>query len=59
MRHSWKPHGGVKENPGYYGIGGAAICYTERCDCGVQRQKVFGDVNESGNRNHGWRYSRV
>lgn len=57
-RHRWQPVGGVKENPGYMGIGGAAISYTERCrHCGCERNKVFGDVNQSGNRNHGWRYS--
>lgn len=57
-RHRWYPVGGVKENPGYMGIGGAAICYTERCQhCRVQRQRVFGDVNQNGNRNHGWRYT--
>ena len=56
-RHSWKPNGGCKENPGYMGIGGAAICYSEICKyCEMIRQKVFGDVNRYGNRNHGFRY---
>jgi hypothetical protein len=59
-RHRWKPVGGVKENPGYFGIGGAAIRYTEQCNhCGMERSKVFGDVNQSGNRNHGFRYNPI
>ena len=57
-RHHWQPVGGCRENPGYMGIGGAAISYVERCShCGVERSKVFGDLNERGNRNHGWRYT--
>lgn len=57
-RHSWKPVGGCKENPGYWGIGGSAIAYGEKCrHCGMERSRVFGDVNKCGNRNHGWRYS--
>jgi hypothetical protein len=57
-RHRWKPIGGLKENPGYYGIGGAAIQYTESCiHCNMDRSKIFGDVNQHGNRNRGFRYS--
>ena len=56
-RHKWTPTGGCKENPGYVGIGAAAISYTECCArCGARRQKVIGDVDVP-TRNHGWRYS--
>lgn len=58
-RHSWAPTGGCAENPGYVGIGGAAIRYSERCSfCGMERTKVIGDnINSCGNKNHGFRYS--
>lgn len=57
-RHSWKPVGGCRENPGYMGIGGTAICYSETCvHCHVNRSKVFGDININGNRNCGFRYN--
>ncbi len=56
-RHKWTRSGGCRENPGVWGIGGAAISITEMCaHCGVERSKVVGDVNKCGNRNHGWRY---
>ena len=56
-RHTWKPFGGIKENPGYEGIGGSAICHTEKCPkCEMIRQRVFGDVNINGNRNCGFTY---
>jgi hypothetical protein len=59
-RHSWKPVGGCKENPGYWGIGGSAVVYTEQCrHCGMSRTKVFGDINRYGNRNHGFRYTEA
>jgi len=55
-RHSWKDFGGLKENPGYYGIGGTAIRHTQQCrHCGIFRDEIFGDVNTCGNRNRGWR----
>ncbi len=56
-RHSWYRQGGCRENPGVWGIGGAAIQISETCrHCGLGRSKIVGDVNECGNRNHGWRY---
>ena len=55
-RHKWKDFGGIKENPGIMGIGGAAICHSQKCEkCDTVRQRVFGDVNKCGNRNHGWK----
>jgi hypothetical protein len=57
-RHSFKPYGGLKENPGYFSIGGTALKVVERCSyCGCERSKVIGDRNACGNRNHGWRYT--
>jgi hypothetical protein len=59
-RHAWRPKGGCKENPGYWGIGGSAVVYTEQCrHCGMSRTKVFGDINRYGNRNHGFRYTEA
>lgn len=55
--HKWVAAGGVKENPGYMGIGGTAIMYAEVCDyCKTERSRIFGDVSPSGNRNRGWKY---
>lgn len=55
-RHTWKDFGGIKENPGIMGIGGAAIRHSQICKkCNVTRSRVFGDVNQCGNRNHGWK----
>jgi hypothetical protein len=57
-QHSWERMGGCEENPGFGGIGGAAIQSVETCRrCGMTRSKIFGDVNRAGNRNHGWRYT--
>ncbi len=57
-RHSWQPIGGCRENPGYVGLGGTALSYTERCrHCGLQRRRVVGDLNPSGTLNHRWRYA--
>lgn len=55
--HKWTPAGGCKENPGYYGVGGSAIMYSEVCEhCKTERSRIFGDKSASGNRNRGWRY---
>ena len=55
-RHRWKPCGGLAENPGIMGIGGTAIQETLRCArCEMLKTRIFGDINEYGNRNHGWR----
>jgi hypothetical protein len=55
-RHKWTRKGGCKENPGVWGIGGAAISITETCErCNMVRDKVTGDVEKNGNRNHGGR----
>lgn len=58
-RHSWTRSGGCRENPGVWGIGGAAISITETCEhCGCERTKVVGDVDKPS-RNHGWRYTEA
>lgn len=55
IRHRWARRGGLAENPGVWGIGGAAILIREECaQCGVIRKKVVGDVDRP-TRNHGWR----
>lgn len=50
--HDWQPgEGGLDENPGVWGIGGAAILSRERCArCGVIRDTIHGDV-DAPNRN--------
>lgn len=57
-RHRWhRPEslGGCRENPGVWGIGGAAIRIVEECArCGIRRGCVIGDVDKPS-RNHGWR----
>lgn len=55
-RHAWTAApGGCKENPGVWGIGGAAILFRHVCSrCGAERESVVGDV-DSPSRNHGWR----
>jgi hypothetical protein len=55
--HVWIKVGGCKENPGVWGVGGAAIQVTETCEtCGSTRTKIIGDVG-SPSRNHGWDYA--
>jgi hypothetical protein len=58
-RHRWlREETGCKENPGVWGIGGAAIKISEYCPhCRATRYKIVGDVNDYGNRNCGWKYS--
>ena len=58
-KHEWSSNwnlvGGIKENPGVWGIGGAAISIKEACPhCGATRNKIVGDVDHPS-RNHGWR----
>lgn len=53
--HEWTSdgEGGLAENPGVYGIGGAAIMARDHCRfCGVRRETISGDTNppDSGNR---------
>jgi hypothetical protein len=60
MKHRWTANyeveGGCRENPGVWGIGGAAIAIREHCvHCGSVRRRVVGDV-DTPTRNHGWRY---
>lgn len=55
MNHKWERKGGCSENPGVWGIGGAAIAIVETCSrCGARREKIIGDVDRPS-RNHGWR----
>jgi len=54
--HKWDStleiEGGIKENPGVWGLNGAAISSSEHCTiCGVRRTVISGDVNQCGNRN--------
>jgi len=63
MKHKWirtyAVEGGLRENPGVWGISGAAIAMRQHCQhCGVSRRRVFGDV-DTPSRNHGWKYGRI
>ena len=52
--HRWEAHpsDGCRENPGVWGVGGAAIRIVEYClHCGTKRESIVGDVNVAGNRN--------
>lgn len=54
--HEWSSEGegGCDQNPGVWGIGGAAILVREHCiHCGVIREEITGDTNppNCGNRN--------
>ena len=53
--HEWSSEGegGCDENPGVFGIGGAAISIREHCvKCGLRRCSITGDTNpiNAGNR---------
>lgn len=57
-RHSWVAtfavEGGLRENPGVWGIGGSAIALREHCaKCGLKRRRIIGDVDRPS-RNTGW-----
>ena len=50
----WDLVKGLRENPGVWGIGGAAIRITEVCTkCLTARNKIIGDVDYPS-RNHDW-----
>jgi len=58
-RHKWtRRHdlvGGLPENPGVFGMAGAAILIREACPhCGARRERIIGDVDKPA-RNCGWR----
>ena len=52
--HDWRRQlGGCDENPGVWGVGGAAIAIGDVClHCGLVRQTITGDTNppNAGNR---------
>lgn len=56
-RHKWSNNwelvGGIKENPGVWGIGGAAVAIKLACPhCGLIKTRVVGDFNVP----NGWQY---
>jgi len=38
MNHEFKPHGGMKENPGVWDNNHGGLIYVSRCVCGVLRR---------------------
>ena len=62
-RHSWvatmSVEGGCRENPGVWGIGGAAISLRQHCKrCGQGRRRIVGDVDRPS-RNTRWQFDDV
>lgn len=54
-RHAWVNSGGCRENPGFFGVGGAAIAQRQKCRrCGAERKRIFGDLDKP-TRNYDWR----